>query len=122
MRNEMKRQYISRCITYDAHFDGDKNVCQYKQAGDDELQTEVGHVTRQRDHVATVPLLKGVLRDQVPGNRKIEIRTFCTMDKLPLANWSWPLFDCMIEVPAFNILKYLYFSPLKSLTLGKYLD
>ena len=61
------RCITNRSITYDAHFDGDKDVCQYKQEGDDELQTEVGHMTRQRDHVATVPLLKGVLRDQVPG-------------------------------------------------------
>ena len=109
----MNREYIrcitNRCITYDAHFDGDKDVCQYKGKGDNELQTEVSHVTTQRDHVATVPLLKGVLRDQIPGNRKIEIRTFCTMDKLPLANWSWPLFaaHCMIEVPAFNIRTFI---------------
>ena len=78
------RCITNRSITYDAHFDGDKDVCQYKQAGDDELQTEVSHVTPQRDHVATVPLLKGVLRYQVPGNKKLSFIHF-----VPWTNCLW---------------------------------
>ena len=44
----------------------------------------MSHVTPQRDHVATVPLLKGVLRYQVPGNKKLSFIHF-----VPWTNCLW---------------------------------